>query len=170
MRTRNKLVLILNPLVYLLFLFPVRQLDLFKENYSTLSLNTRGYLYLFFLGIITGGLMGYETFSFAQKKRGIALFVSMLIGTMIPHHVPYNIQGNLHLIFGYLGFFGLMSITYLNVFEYGNKKLMNLYMIGVLISILLYIRYQMVTTLFEVIIMADCMFVNMYLYLKREVQ
>ena len=161
MRTRrnNKLIFI-NLLVWALFLSPVLKLDLFKENYSTLSLHTKGYLFLLFLGILTGSLMGYETYKIAGRRNGIIVFLSLFLGTCIPHEVPYHIRGNLHLLFAYLGGFGLLALTYINLYKKRNSKLLNLYRFVMLGCFLIYMKYMMVNTLIEVLLMSVCMFIN----------
>ncbi len=164
MRTRRsgKLILI-NLLVYILFLLPLRRLDLYKENYSTLSLHTKGYLFLLFLGIITGALMGYETYKISGKRNGIILFVSMVLGTCIPHEVPYHLRGNMHLLFAYTGGFVLICMTYINLMRKYKKHLKEIFEFVLLLCFLIYMRYMMVNTLIEVLLMSVCMFINFIL-------
>lgn len=164
MRTRNKLVLI-NVLEAILFILPAFKLDLFKENYSTLSLNTRGYLYVLFLGISIGLLFSYETKIIKNKKNAILIFLSLLVGTIIPHHVPYNLQGNLHLLFAYIGFIGLASLSIINIFY--NKKLLSFYLLSLSFAVLIYMDSGMVNTLSEVIVMLSSMIVNLIMSIKK---
>ena len=119
MRTsRNSKLIILHLVTYLLFLLPVRKLDLFKENYSTLSLNTKGYFFLFGLGILCGLVLGYDSYRITRDKRwGIAVFLGLFLGTCIPHEVPYHLRGNLHLFFAYTGGFILIVSTINNLFK-----------------------------------------------------
>ena len=164
MRTRNKLVLI-NVLEAILFILPAFKLDLFKENYSTLSLNTRGYLYVLFLGISIGLLFSYETRIIKNKKNAILIFLSLLVGTIIPHHVPYNLQGNLHLLFAYIGFIGLASLSIINIFY--NKKLLSFYLLSLSFAVLIYMDSGMVNTLSEVIVMYASMVANILMCIKK---
>lgn len=164
MKTRNKLVLI-NALEAVLFILPAFKLDLLKENYSTLSLNTRGYLYVLFLGIIIGLLFGYETKKKKNNKNALLIFLSMVVGTMIPHHIPYNLQGNLHLVFAYLGFAGLAILTIINIFY--NKKLLSFYMFTLFMAIIIFMDAGMVNTLSEVIVMLSSMIVNLIMSIKK---
>ena len=147
-----------------MFIVPAFKLDLFKENYSTLSLSTRGYLYVLFLGIIIGLLFAYETKKIKNNKNALLIFLSMVVGTMIPHHIPYNLQGNLHLIFAYVGFAGLAILTTINIFY--NKKLLSFYMFSLSMAIIIFMDVGMVNTLSEVIVMFASMFANLLMYLK----
>ena len=164
MKTRNNLVIILNVIVSILFIIPSFKLDLFAENYSTLSLTTRGYLYVLFLGIIIGILLAYETYKITNNKiKSFIIFLSLFIGCVVPHHVPYNLQGNLHLLFAYLGFVGLVVITYLNVLH---TKLMNIFVLLICLVISIYLKYSIVNTLSEIIVMLTCLYVNAYKYIQ----
>ena len=161
MRTRrNSKLILINLLVYILFLLPAGRLDLYKENYSTLSLYTKGYLFLLFLGIITGALMGYETYKISGKRNGIILLVSMVLGTCVPHEVPYHLRGNLHLLFAYTGGFVLICMTYINLMRKYKKYLKEIFGFVLLLCFLIYMRYMMVNTLIEVLLMSVCMFIN----------
>lgn len=162
-RNNNSLVILLNVIVTVLFLLQVTKLDLFSENYSTLSLTTRGYLYVLSLGIIIGILLGYETAKVSNAFRGLLMFGFMLIGVIIPHHVPYNLQGNLHLMCAYIGFAGLVTITFLNC---RIKKLRDLYILPLFVAILIYLKYGMVNTLSEVIVMLSSLLINLLCYVK----
>ena len=159
MKIKRKL-LISNIVCTILFLLPVKELNLLNQNYSTLSLTTRGYLYDLFLGIIIGLLLYYEN-KLIHNKYAILMPISLLVGVIIPHHIPYNLQGNLHLLFAYIGFFGLLTLTYL--ISFNNKKCRNLLTISLVVSILIYIRCGMVNTLSEIIVMLTIMFINLYL-------
>ena len=165
MRTsRNSKLIILHLVTYLLFLLPVGKLDLFKENYSTLSLNTKGYFFLFGLGILCGLVLGYDSYKITRDKRwGIAVFLGLFLGTCIPHEVPYHLRGNLHLFFAYTGGFVLIVSTINNLFKKGNLRLRNILMMNLLACLLLYMRYMMVNTLIEVIIMSSCLFIDLIL-------
>ncbi|MBO7677058.1 MAG: hypothetical protein J6S49_06055 [Erysipelotrichaceae bacterium] len=154
-------------IVYILFLLPAGYLDLFHENYSTLSLDTRGYFYLLFLGIITGTLLSYETSLINTKRTGWLMFLSLVLGTLIPHHVPYDLQGNLHLLFAYGGFVIMMVITYMNIYRIYDQNLLNIYYFIIFICAILYIRYGMVNTLCEIIIMTFTMIINFILIEKK---
>jgi len=145
-------------------LIPAFKLDLFSENYSTLSLTTRGYLYVLFLGIMIGLLLGYETSIISFKKQGLLMFISLLIGTMIPHHIPYNLQGNLHLLCAYLGFVGISIITIMNL---KNTKFKNYYYLALMLAVTFYFKCGMVNTLSEIIVMFSTMLLNCILYLKN---
>ena len=159
----NNLVIISNVVLSILFIIPAFKLNLFDENYSTLSLTTRGYLFNLVLGILIGILLGYETYYISSKKNSLIIFMSLLIGTIIPHHVPYNFQGNLHLIFAYIGFFGLVSIS---LFNCKLSKVRNMYLMLLSVAIFIYLRCGMVNTLSEVIVMISTLFVNMYNYFR----
>lgn len=163
MKISNNKLIIINLITYILFLLPISKLDLFKENYSTLSLNTRGYFYLLFIGILIGLILYYET-KRLNKKYSLLILISMIIGVIIPHHVPYNLQGNIHLLFSYTGSFIVVVLTLLNIFRF--TELTNIYIFGVFISILSIFRYSMVTTLCEVILMSFILFCNLYAYIK----
>ena len=163
-KTRNySLIIILNVIVSILFLLPLNKLDLLKENYSTLSLTTRGYLYVLIVGIIIGLLLAYETRKISNFIRAILMLVSMLVGVIIPHHIPYNLQGNLHLVFAYIGFAGLVTITLLNC---RIKKLRDMYLLPLFISVLIYLKYGMVNTLSEVIVMLSSLLINLLCNIK----
>ena len=159
--------MIVNLIFYGLFLLPLRRLDLFKENYSTLSLETRGYFYLLLLGIGIGFLMAYETYHISGRKIAAIMFFSLVLGTVIPHHVPYDFQGNMHLLFAYLGFAGMMSVTFMNLIITSNLHLINIYFLSIFILGLLYMLYGMVNTLMEVLIMSLNMYINYLLYKKK---
>ena len=169
MRTKRKnsiLLVIRNLISTVLFLLPVKELDLFNENYSTLSLTTRGYLCLLFIGIIIGSLLSIETSMIKNKKNGLLMFASILIGVIIPHHVPYDFQGNIHLLFAYIGFAGLVSLTIINC---SNSKDRDIYLLLIFLSILIYLKYGMVNTLSEIIVMISSLFFNLYNVLKKKI-
>ncbi len=167
MQTRTKLILC-NILTVILFLLPVIELDLFKENYSTLSLQTRGYLFLLFLGILTGSVMAYETFHISGRKNARILLMAMILGTIVPHRVPYDLQGNMHLLLAYTSFFVLICITYFNTL-FSAKTIYRNLMIFCLLSVsLLYMRYMMINTLCEIIIMLCCIGIDLSLYLNQK--
>ncbi|MCR4855183.1 MAG: hypothetical protein K5908_03350 [Erysipelotrichaceae bacterium] len=167
MQTRTKLILC-NILTVILFLLPVIELDLFKENYSTLSLQTRGYLFLLFLGILTGSVMAYETFHISGRKNARILLMAMILGTIVPHHVPYDLQGNIHLFLAYVSFFVLICITYFNTMFSTKMRYRNIMIFCLLSVSLLYMRYMMINTLCEIIIMLCCMGIDLSLYLKQK--
>ena len=163
---RNSLVTILNIIETVIFLLPISKLNLFTENYSTLSLTTRGYLYVLFLGIVIGILLARETYIITKNiTNSILMFLSLLIGTIIPHHVPYNLQGNLHLLFAYLGFVGLAILTIINT-KY--SKYSKYYIMCLLISVLIYLKCGMVNTLSEVIVMLSSLAINLIICIKKE--
>ena len=166
MITRTNKLVTINLVASILFIIPTFKLDLFNENYSTLSLTTRGYLYVLFLGIVIGILLAKETYIITKNKtNSILMFLSLLIGTIIPHHVPYNLQGNLHLLFAYVGFVGLAISTIINT-KY--SKYSKYYIMCLLISILIYLKCGMVNTLSEVIVMLSSLAINLIIYIKKE--
>ena len=170
MKTRkNYKLLITNLIDYTLFLLPAWQLNLFNENYSTLSLYTRGYLYLLFLGIMIGILLYYETSLINNKKSACIMLFSLITGTIIPHHVPYNFQGYMHLICAYTGFAGMMIITYSNIIK-NDIKLRNLFVLMSIGIACLFIRFGKVTTIMEITIMTFVLSINYYLVHKHKLQ
>ena len=164
MRIKKSRITIINLIAYVLFLLPLSRLDLYTENYSTLSLDTRGYFYLLFLGILIGMILSYETYFISNKKYALLMFISMLLGIITPHHVPYNLQGNLHLLFAYTSSFLVACLTYINIFRFNNIK--TIYVLTVLLSILLIFRFNMVTCISEVILMSIIMLSNLLAYIK----
>ena len=167
MKINSKFIVIFNLLIFFLFLLPSGKLDLFEENYSTLSLNARGYFFLLFLGISCGSIMAYETSFISGKRNALLLFVGLLMGTVVPHHVPYDLQGNLHLIFAYTGFFLLILVTYINSLYNTDPICRNILILMIAAVAMMYMRYMMVNTVSEIIIMMICMGINLFLYLKR---
>ena len=159
---RNNIILILNILIIVIFLLPVFKLDLYSQNYSTLSLNTEGYLFDLIIGLLIGLLLGHETYHIKNKYCAITIFISMLLGVLIPHHIPYNLQGNLHLLFAYIGFCGIVSITLINCSL--NIKLRNYYILTIFLAICFYLKCGMVNTISEVIVMLSTLITNLYLY------
>lgn len=158
MKTKRTLILS-NIILIILLLIPLNKIDLFNENYSTLSLTTRGYLYVFFFGIFSGVVLSYETYLINNnKKRSLFMFLSLFIGTIIPHHIPYNIQGNLHLLFAYVGFFGLVVITFINL---TNKNTKEIYLLLIMLSVVIYFYCGMVNTLSEIIVMVFSLMFNL---------
>ena len=167
MKTRDKILLIINIIFLVLFLIPLRYLDLYKENYSTLSLNTRGYLYLLFLGIFAGMILGYETYVISNWKRAFIIFISVLMGVIIPHHYPYDLQGNIHLFLANLGFILLIATVFINIWYSYDSRILTFFILSLLASLVFYLRYAMVNTISEIIIMSSCLMISYYLYLKR---
>ena len=160
MRISNKKILIFNLITAVLFILPVFRLDYHSENYSTLSFDTRGYLYLVFLGICSGILLGYETSVISGEREGIMVFITMMIGVIVPHHYPYDLQGNVHLILAYVSFAGLYLLSFNNIRNYPDKNLHNI-MFGMLITVaIMYIHFGMVTSISELIIIICCLYVN----------
>ena len=166
MKISNKLLIILNCIVVIIFLFPLQYLNLFNENYSTLSLNTRGYFYLLFIGIIMGLLLGYETYIINNLKYGIIMFIALLIGVIVPHHYPYDLQGNIHLLLAYIGSFISILITYMNIMKYNNRTLQNILIFSIGIVILMYMKYMMFNCIAEVVLMLTVMICNLVIYIK----
>lgn len=165
-RKNNKLIIFINLIVTVLFLLPVSKLNLFDENYSTLSLTTRGYLYVLTLAILIGLLLGYETLIIHSFPNAMLIFFSLIIGTIIPHHIPYNLQGNLHLLFAYIGFVLLVIATLINC---RIKKYRDIYLFFIFVAILLYLKYGMVNTLSEVIVMIGTLYINMLMTIKKRI-
>lgn len=167
MRISNRRIIFVNLLTVILFLAPAMKLNPFEENYSTLSLHAKGYFILLVLGIVTGAVMGYETAFISGRKYGLILFLSMLAGTLIPHEYPYRFRGHVHLLLAYAGGFGLMAITYFNLLHDSRRHLKNIFAFIVTAVILLYMKYMMVNTLSEILIMLMCLYVNLTIYLKK---
>ena len=166
MRINNKLITLFNLIVSGLFLAPLRYLDLLHENYSTLTLNTKGYLYVLFLGIVIGLLSGYETAHISSKRNGIAVFLILVLGVLIPHQVPYDLQGNLHLLFAYASAFFFTALTWFSILRNPHPKLGGILMLGICASVLFYMKAMMVNCISEVILMCTLLFINWYLYVK----
>ena len=160
MKTRNVKLTLIHLVTYVLFLLPVRRLDLFRENYSTLSLHTEGYFYFFFLGILLGSVLSYDTYRIAGKRNAKIIFAALIIGTMIPLQIPYRLRGYLHLLCSYTGSFVTTVITYFNLQRSQNRILKNIFTLSVLCSILLYIRIGMVSTILEVVLMTSILWIN----------
>ena len=167
MKTSGKLIKISNLITMILFLLPVSRLDLFRENYSTLSLSTRGYFFLLFLGIICGLLMAYETLYISGRRNAVLIFAGLILGTAVPHHVPYDLQGNLHLILAYIGFFLMFYVTYVNSFNTSKKIFQQILSLLIVTVSALYMKYMMINTLSEIIIMIACLSVNLSIYLEK---
>lgn len=158
----------INIIISIVFLVPAFKLNLFNQNYSTLSLSTEGYLYVLILGTAIGALLGYETFFINNKLYAVSMFLSMFTGVMVPHHVPYDLQGSLHLLCAYLGFSGIVIITMINLYK--NilliKKLRYIFSLSILASICIYLVCGMVNTASEIIVMFAVLSTNLYLYLR----
>ena len=90
----------------------------------------------------------------------------MILGTIVPHHVPYNFQGDLHLFLAYTSFFVLIVITYFNAMHRNNPLYRNLLFLSLFASFLLYLHYLMVNTLIEILIMLTCLSIDLFLCLK----
>ena len=169
MRINSKIIAIFNLLVLGLLLLPLRQLDLFCENYSTLSLKTEGYLYLLFLGVMCGILCGYETMKIHSARNGIIVFFSLLSGVLIPHHVPYDLQGNLHLLLAYLSASVFTAMTFLNIQkDMRHPLLYGILMLGACAAAVSYMQAMMVNCLSELVLMSVLLFINFYLYIQKE--
>lgn len=165
-RTTNKTLILINVIVSILFLLPALKLDLFTENYSTLSLTARGYLYVLILGITIGLLLWYEANIVSKKKYNVLFLIALFIGTVVPHHVPYNLQGNLHLLFAYVGFAGLIIMTLINC---GIKKYRDSYLLFIFSAVIIYLKYGMVNTLSEIIVMISTLYINLLIVLKKKI-
>ena len=81
---------------------------------------------MLFIGIIMGLLLGYETYVINNLKYGFIMFIALLIGVIVPHHYPYDLQGNIHLLLAYIGSFVSILITYMNIMKYNNRTLQNI--------------------------------------------
>ena len=110
--------------------------------------------------------MAYETSLIAGRKAGLIVFAAMFLGTMIPHHVPYDFQGDLHLLLAYTGFFVLILSTYRNTFLAGKDLYGRVLMLVLCAAVLLYMRYMMVNTLAEIIIMLTCLGIDLMISLE----
>ncbi len=167
MRISNRKIIFINLLTVILFLAPAMKLDLFEENYSTLSLHAKGYFILLFLGILTGSLMGYETLHVSGRKWGLILLLSMLAGTIVPHEYPYHFRGHIHLLLAYTGGFGVVAITYFNLLHDARRHVKDIFALAMTAAVLLYMKCMMVNTLCEIVIMLTCMFMNLIVYLGK---
>lgn len=167
MKTGAKFLLLFNLAVTIMIVVPVKQLDLHYENYSTLSLDTKGYFYLLFLGVICGLLLGYETLLISGRRNAAMMFLSLIMGTIIPHHVPYNLQGNLHLLFAYSGFFMMCVLSIINLYRCGSNHLQSFYFLSLICSLSLYIKYGMVNTVSELIIIFSTLAVNLLMVIRH---
>ncbi len=168
MKISNKLITLCNLAVLGALLYPLRQLDLSGENYSTLSLNARGYLYLLMLGTVIGILCGYETIKIHSKRNGYLVFFSLILGVAVPHHVPYDLQGNLHLLFAYTSAFLFCVLTFLNIQrDMRNPRLYGVLMLGITAIAVSYMKAGMVNCIGEAFLMSVLLFINWYLYVKR---
>ena len=104
--------------------------------------------------------MGYETCKISGKRNGLLMFLCLVLGTCIPHEVPYHLRGNLHLLFAYAGGFGMSAITLLNLYRRFDKRLQDLYVFLLFLCFLLYLRFMMVNTLIEILLMIASLFCN----------
>ena len=161
-----KLILTGNMAAMVLLVMPLFVVDLFYENYSTLSLTTKGYFYVLVMGIVFAIVLGYETFHL-NRKYWLYIFIASIAGTIVPHHVPYNLQGNIHLILAYLSFGVIASITYMNVFTHYNRTLMNGFTLMLCILALCFMKFMMINIIAELCAMTYVLFANLYLYLKN---
>lgn len=92
----------------------------------------------------------------------------MIIGVIIPHHIPYNLQGNMHLICAYIGLVGIVSITYINIYNSIRfRKLLSIYSFCLFCALLVFLKVNMVNSLSEIIVMLSTLFINNFLYKKR---
>ena len=168
MKISNKLITLFNLAVLGALLYPLGRLDLFRENYSTLSLNGRGYLYLLTLGVLIGILCGYETMKIHSRRNGYLVFFSLILGVAVPHHVPYDLQGNLHLLFAYTSAFLFCMLTFLNIQrDMRHPRLYGVLMLGITAIAVSYMKAGMVNCIGEAILMSVLLFINWYLYVKR---
>ncbi len=150
-----------------LLVMPLFVLDLFHENYSTLSLTTKGYFYVLVMGIVFALVLGYETYHL-NRKYWLYIFIASIAGTIVPHHVPYNLQGNIHLILAYLSFGVIAFITYMNVFTHYNRNLMNGFTLMLCILVICFMKFMMINIVAELFAMMYVLFANMYLYYKMK--
>lgn len=150
---------IFNILIIFIFVIVSLFLDPFKENYSTLSLTNKGYFLFLSMGLLSGIILGIETYYISGIKYGIIMFLSLLIGVIVPHDISYNIQGNLHLINAYFGFSIMMIVTFINIYKFSlrnikkAKYIFYLTLIVLFISIYFYLEYMCVNTISELLIM-----------------
>jgi len=166
----NKIVKIANFLLVTAYLVVASTLDPFKENYSTLSLEVKGYLLFVALGILTGLLLGYETLRINGKNQAIIMFLALLIGTVVPHNISYNLQGNLHMFNAYGGFTIMMIINLSNLYKCyflnykKSKHLFLVLMFAFLIALYFYLDKMMVNTVSEVLIICATLYDNYQMY------
>ena len=94
------------------------------------------------------------------------MFITMMIGVIIPHHYPYDLQGNIHLILAYVSFAGRYLLTFSNIKNYPDKTLHNI-LFGMLgIVAVMYIYFGMVTSISELIIILCCLYINCRRYIS----
>lgn len=170
MKTRKIIIKALILFTVVLFVGISSKLDLLKDNFSTLSLTTKGYFIFLFMGILSGILNYIITLKISGKKCAIIVLLSLFIGTLIPHDISYNLQGNLHMLNAYLGFIGLEIITFINIYNYSlsnNKKgnvLKIVYFICLFLAIYSYTLGMFVNTLSELFIILSNLFVLIVIY------
>jgi len=150
-----------------LLLYPLRKLDLLKQNFSTLTLQKSGYLYLLRIGFYIAFLLFHEMKSLLKTKAAMFLFLSFIMGILIPHHVPYDLQGNLHLFFAYASAFLVSVITYLTIEYFQQQQLKSFFIMAVFLVALLYMKNAFVNTLSEIILMFSILIVYLILYLQK---
>ena len=91
----------------------------------------------------------------------------MYLGTLISHHLPYDLQGDLHLLFACGGGFALVSCTLLNVLEQGDRKLLSLYELLLAAALLIYIRLFRTSVLSELLIIVSSMLTTYLLCIRK---
>jgi len=169
---RNSIAITLTLLSITLFILVATKLDMHNENYSTLSLTTKGYFLFLFMGLIAGFTLAYETRFIANKKCALLVFLALLIGTIIPHDISYGIQGNLHLFNAYLGFFILVFASLINIyyFRLSSKRISNIvlyiYLLCIVCAIYLYLDKLFVSTLCELIVIISTLLMDLFLLLN----
>jgi len=170
-KRNNRLAIILTIIDICLFVIVSSKLDLHYENYSTLSLTTKGYFIFLFMGVITGFTLAYETRFISNLKHGIIIFLALLIGTIIPHDISYGLQGNLHLLNAYGGFFMLVYVSFVNIYYYGLTNLKQsriicfIYLLCICLAIYLYMDKLFVSTLCELIVIISTLLLDLFLLL-----
>ena len=149
----------------ILLLLPAGRLDLFHENYSTLSMNVGGRLYLLAVCLSAAVLLYLET---RHIGAGYALITAAAtaFSTLIPHHVPYDIQGNLHLFLAYACSFVIVASTYRGLFVTGMKKAADVFTLLLMVVPVSYMRHMMVTLFAETVMVWAVLIFNLLIFLR----
>ena len=161
------MIIYLISLIYLIVITFIK--DPFTYNYSMMSGNFYGYLFVMGLSILLG-LSLYKT-SIIQKKKNILCLLAPLVASIFPYvEGSGDIFSNLHEVCAYLSLGLILYVTYFNIINYRIYSLkksnycLNILLFTVLIDTVYYFDSFRVYSIHELILLSVIILIHLFIY------
>ena len=160
-----------NLLLIFLLLYSVRHIHPFHENYSTLSLTSRGYWELLIIGILSGISFALAADNLQGRRWALITFAAFLSACILPYSLTDQILADIHVFLAYSGFF-LAGVSVLrNILSLSDdrlqKVLINIYSLILMAALTSYLIFLCVNAFSEQVFMIGSILINTHLFLRR---